>query len=79
MASPAEHELSGKRASELWHMRLVAPHMWDLPVPGIEPVSPALQGGFLTTRPPGMPSFYFLDVATRTFKTAQDLCYMCIS
>ena len=22
--------------------------MWDLPIPGIEPVSPALQGGFLT-------------------------------
>ena len=27
--------------------------MWDLPGPGIEPVSPALAGGFLTTEPPG--------------------------
>ena len=27
--------------------------MWDLPRPGIEPVSPALAGGFLTTAPPG--------------------------
>ena len=27
--------------------------MWDLPRPGIEPVSPALTGGFLTTDPPG--------------------------
>ena len=27
--------------------------MWDLPGPGIEPVSPALAGGFLTTLPPG--------------------------
>ena len=27
--------------------------MWDLPGPGIEPVSPALAGGFLTTAPPG--------------------------
>ena len=26
--------------------------MWDLPVPGHEPVSPALAGGFLTTVPP---------------------------
>ena len=26
--------------------------MWDLPGPGIEPVSPALAGGFLTTEPP---------------------------
>ena len=27
--------------------------MWDIPEPGIEPVSPALAGGFLTTVPPG--------------------------
>ena len=27
--------------------------MWDLPRPGIEPVSPALAGGFLSTAPPG--------------------------
>ncbi|KAJ8777491.1 hypothetical protein J1605_014381 [Eschrichtius robustus] len=27
--------------------------MWDLPGPGLEPVSPALAGGFLTTAPPG--------------------------
>ena len=27
--------------------------MWDLPRPGLEPVSPALAGGFLTTAPPG--------------------------
>ena len=28
--------------------------MWDLPGPGIKPVSPALAGGFFTTEPPGM-------------------------
>ena len=27
--------------------------MWDLPGPGLEPASPALAGGFLTTAPPG--------------------------
>ena len=27
--------------------------MWDLPAPGLEPVSAALAGGFLTTAPPG--------------------------
>ena len=27
--------------------------MWDLPGPGMEPVPPALAGGFLTTAPPG--------------------------
>ena len=29
--------------------------MWDLPGPGLEPVSLALEGGFLTTAPPGKP------------------------
>ena len=29
--------------------------MWDLPGPGLEPVSPALAGVFLTTAPPGKP------------------------
>ena len=29
--------------------------MWDLPGPGLEPVSPALADGFLTTAPPGKP------------------------
>ena len=28
---------------------------WDLPGPGLEPMSPALAGGFLTTAPPGKP------------------------
>ena len=33
--------------------------MWDLPGPGLEPVSPALAGGFLTSVPPGKsPGFY---------------------
>ena len=27
--------------------------MWDLPGPGLEPMLPALAGGFLTTAPPG--------------------------
>ena len=31
--------------------------MWDLPGPGLEPVSPALAGGFLTTAPPGKPYY----------------------
>ena len=29
--------------------------MWELPGPGLEPLSPALAGGFLTTAPPGKP------------------------
>ena len=33
----------------------VACGMWDLPRPGLEPVSPALAGRFSTTAPPGKP------------------------
>ena len=32
--------------------------MWDFPGPGLEPVSPALAGRFLTTAPPGKPPIY---------------------
>ena len=35
--------------------------MWDLPGPGLEPVSPALAGGFLTTAPPGEPRTSILN------------------
>ena len=34
--------------------------MWDLPGPGIEPMSLALAGGFLPTRPPGKPWVYYI-------------------
>ena len=30
-------------------------HMWDLPGSGVEPVSPASEGGFFTAEPPGKP------------------------
>ena len=33
--------------------------MWDLPRPGLEPVSPALAGEFLTAEPPGKPQSAF--------------------
>ena len=33
--------------------------MWDLPKPGIEPMSPALAGRFLTTEPSGKPLLWF--------------------
>ena len=53
-----EHRLMGfsscsTTAQWLWFMGLVAPGMWDLPGPGIEPMSPALAGRFLNTVPPG--------------------------
>ena len=36
--------------------------MWDLPGPGLKPVSPALAGGFLTTAPPGKPYAVFFTL-----------------
>ena len=36
--------------------------MWDLPGPGLEPVSPALAGGFLTPAPPGKSLCRDLDI-----------------
>ena len=38
--------------------------MWDLPRPGLEPVSPALAGGFLTTAQPGK-SLKFLKLSDK--------------
>ena len=34
--------------------------IWDLPGAGIEPMPPALAGGFLTTAPPGKPLYILL-------------------
>ena len=34
---------------------------WELPGPGVEPMTPALAGGFSTTRPPGKPNFIILS------------------
>ena len=40
--------------------------MWDLPRPGLEPVSPALAGGFLTIAPPGKPELRDLESILQT-------------
>ena len=36
--------------------------MWDLPRPGLEPVSPALADRFSTAAPPGKPLKLILDL-----------------
>ena len=46
---------SRAQAQYLWHTGLVLHGMWDLPGPGLEPMSPALAGRFSTTVPPGKP------------------------
>ena len=46
---------SRAQAQQLWCTGPAAPHTWDPPGPGPEPVSPALAGGFPTIAPPGKP------------------------
>ena len=62
-ASPvAEHRLQTRRLSSCGSRAQWLRGMWDLPRPGLEPVSPALAGGFLTTAPPGKPSSIILTI-----------------
>ena len=49
----AEHGLQTRRLSSCGSRAQLLRGMWDLPGPGLEPVSPALAGGFSTTAPPG--------------------------
>ena len=42
--------------------------MWDLPGPGLKPVSPALAGGFLTTAPPGKSPAHILIILEGTIE-----------
>ena len=60
----AEHRLQTRRLSSCGSQAQLLRGMWDLPRPGLEPVSPALAGIFLTTAPPGKPPHNIFDVAT---------------
>ena len=51
----AEHRLQTRRLSSCGSRALLLCGMWDLPRPGLEPVSPALAGRLSTTAPPGKP------------------------
>ena len=50
-----EHRLQTRRLSSCGSRAQLLCGMWDLPRPGLKPVSPALAGGFSTTAPPGKP------------------------
>ena len=61
VASPVgEHRLQMRRLSNCGSRAQLLHGMWDLPRPGLEPVSPALAGRFSTTAPPGKPNFFIL-------------------
>ena len=51
----AEQRLQTLRLSSCGSRAQLLRGMWDLPRPGLEPVSPALSGRFSTTAPPGKP------------------------
>ena len=60
-ASPvAEHRLQTRRLGNCGSRAQLLRGMWDPLRPGLEPVSPALAGRFLTTAPPGKPQALFL-------------------
>ena len=52
----AEHRLQTRRLSNCGSRAQSLRGMWDLPRPGLEPMSPALAGRFSTTAPPGKPT-----------------------
>ena len=55
-----EHRFQMHRLSNYGSRAQPLHGMWDLPRPGLEPMSPALAGRFPTTVPPGKPSDFFL-------------------
>ena len=77
----AENRLQMRRLSSCGSRAQLLRGMWDLPRPGLEPVSPALAGRFSTTVPPRKPSsfsnlkiFQFYMVQSNIFN-----CYMYLS
>ena len=56
----ADHRLQTRRLSSCGSRAQLLRGMWDLPRPGLEPVSPALASRFSTTAPPGKPTHSFL-------------------
>ena len=51
----AEHRLQTHRLSSCGSRAQLPRGMWDLPRPGLEPLSPVLAGRFSTPAPPGKP------------------------
>ena len=56
-----EHRLQTRRLSNCGSRAQSLRGMWDLPRPGLEPVSPALAGRLSTIAPPGKPNKIFWE------------------
>ena len=63
----AEHRLQTRRLSNCGSRAQSLHGMWDLPRPGLEPVSPALAGRFSTTVPPGKPLSFLSSFGVRAW------------
>ena len=61
----AEHRLQTHGLSSCGSRAQLLHAMWDLPRPGLEPMSPALAGRLSTTVPPGKPGLVFLIHSAR--------------
>ena len=64
----AEHRLQMHRLSRCGSRAQLLRGMWDLPGPGLEPVSPALAGRFSTTVPPGKPKGCVLSLFVKLMR-----------
>ena len=64
----AEHGLQTHRLSSCGSRAQFLRGMWDLPRPGLEPVSLALAGRFSTTAPPGKPGDFLMKLMKLTFQ-----------
>ena len=62
VASLVEHRLQTRRLSSCVSRAQLLRGMWDLPRPGLEPMSPALAGRLSTTAPPGKPCRFLLVI-----------------
>ena len=52
------------------------PTLGDLPDPGIKPVFPALEGGFLTTVPPGKPRSFVTYLQKENEALKMSMCVL---
>ena len=66
----AEHRLQTRRLSNRGSRAQLLPGMWDLPRPGLEPLSPAPAGRFSTTAPPGKPKHVLHPIITEHHLTS---------
>ena len=58
----AEHRLQTRRLSNCGSRAQLLRGIWDLPRPGLEPMSPALAGRLSTTVPPGKPGEFIFTM-----------------